>query len=58
MGFLGDRLERRGLLMAALLLTIAGDGLAMAAPRPVCICRVALWLESPLGLCTFLTLRP
>lgn len=33
MGFLGDRLERRGLLMAALLLTIAGDGIAMAASQ-------------------------
>ena len=33
MGFLGDRLERRQVLMAALLLSIAGDGLAMAAPH-------------------------
>jgi len=34
MGFLGDRLERRQVLMAALLLAIAGDGIAMAAPSP------------------------
>lgn len=34
MGFLGDRLERRQVLMAALLLAIAGDGIAMAAPYP------------------------
>ena len=33
MGFLGDRLERRRVLMGALLLSIAGDGLAMAAPH-------------------------
>lgn len=33
MGFLGDRLERRQVLMAALLLAIAGDGIAMAAPH-------------------------
>ena len=33
MGFLGDRLERRQVLMAALLLAMAGDGLAMAAPQ-------------------------
>ena len=33
MGFLGDRLERRQVLMAALLLSIAGDGIAMAAPH-------------------------
>ena len=32
MGFLGDRLERRQVLMAALLMLIAGDGIAMAAP--------------------------
>ena len=32
MGFLGDRLERRQVLMAALLLAIVGDGIAMAAP--------------------------
>jgi MFS family permease len=31
-GFLGDRLERRQVLMAALLMLIAGDGIAMAAP--------------------------
>jgi MFS family permease len=30
LGFLGDRLGRRRLLMAALLLSIAGDGIAMA----------------------------
>ncbi len=34
MGFLGDRLRRRRVLMAALLLSIAGDGMAMAAPNP------------------------
>lgn len=33
MGFLGDRLERRQVLMAALLMLIAGDGIAMAAPH-------------------------
>lgn len=33
MGFLGDRLERRQVLIAALLLAIAGDGLALAAPH-------------------------
>ena len=33
MGFLGDRLERRQVLMAALLLAIVGDGIAMAAPH-------------------------
>ena len=33
MGFLGDRLERRQVLMGALLLAIAGDGLALAAPK-------------------------
>jgi len=33
MGFLGDRLERRQVLTAALLLAIAGDGLALAAPH-------------------------
>ena len=33
MGFLGDRLERRLVLMAALLMLIAGDGIAMAAPE-------------------------
>ena len=33
MGFLGDRLRRRRVLMAALLLSIAGDGIAMAAPN-------------------------
>jgi MFS family permease len=33
MGFLGDRLGRRRVLMAALLLSIAGNGLAMAAPH-------------------------
>jgi len=32
-GFLGDRLGRRRVLMAALLLSIAGNGLAMAAPH-------------------------
>lgn len=32
MGFLGDRLERRQVLRAALLMLIAGDGIAMAAP--------------------------
>jgi MFS family permease len=32
MGFLGDRLERRQVLLAALLMLIAGDGIAMAAP--------------------------
>jgi MFS family permease len=32
MGFLGDRLERRRMLMAALLLAIAGDGVALTAP--------------------------
>ncbi len=31
MGFLGDRLERRRVLKAALLLSIAGDGIAIAA---------------------------
>lgn len=34
MGFLGDRLRRRRVLLSALLLTIAGDGIAMAAPNP------------------------
>lgn len=33
MGFLGDRLERRRVLMATLLLSIAGDGIALAAPN-------------------------
>ena len=33
-GFLGDRLERRRVLMAALLLAIAGDGMALAASDP------------------------
>jgi MFS family permease len=33
MGFLGDRLERRRVLMGALLLSIAGDGIALAAPH-------------------------
>jgi MFS family permease len=33
MGFLGDRLRRRRVLMAALLLSIAGDGMALAAPN-------------------------
>ena len=33
MGFLGDRLERKRVLMAALLLSIAGDGIALAAPN-------------------------
>ncbi|MBD2421913.1 MFS transporter [Cyanobium sp. FACHB-13342] len=33
MGFLGDRLERRQVLMGALLLAIAGDGIALAAPH-------------------------
>ncbi|MBW0182090.1 MAG: MFS transporter [Vulcanococcus sp.] len=33
MGFLGDRLERRRVLMAALLLSVAGDGIALAAPN-------------------------
>jgi predicted MFS family arabinose efflux permease len=33
MGFLGGRLRRRRVLMAALLLSIAGDGMAMAAPN-------------------------
>ena len=33
LGFLGDRLGRRRVLMAALLLSIAGNGLAMAAPH-------------------------
>ena len=33
MGFLGDRLERRQVLMAALVMLIAGDGIAMAAPH-------------------------
>jgi len=33
MGFLGDRLERRQVLVGALLLAMAGDGLAMAAPH-------------------------
>jgi MFS family permease len=32
MGFLGDRLGRREVLMAALVLAIAGDGIALAAP--------------------------
>ena len=32
MGFLGDRLGRRRMLMVALLLSIAGDGIALAAP--------------------------
>lgn len=32
MGFLGDRLERRRVLMAGLLLAIVGDGMASAAP--------------------------
>lgn len=33
MGFLGDRLRRRRVLIAALLVSIAGDGIAMAAPN-------------------------
>ena len=33
LGFLGDRLGRRRVLMAVLLLLIAGNGLAMAAPH-------------------------
>ena len=33
MGFLGDRFERRQVLKVALLLAIAGDGIAMAAPH-------------------------
>lgn len=33
MGFLGDRLERRRVLMGALLLAVAGDGIAMTAPH-------------------------
>jgi MFS family permease len=33
MGFLGDRLGRRQVLMASLLLSIAGDGIALAAPN-------------------------
>jgi MFS family permease len=33
LGFLGVRLGRRRVLMAALLLSIAGNGLAMAAPH-------------------------
>lgn len=32
MGFLGDRLGRRKVLMASLVLSIAGDGIALAAP--------------------------
>ena len=32
MGFLGDRLGRRQVLMASLVLSIAGDGIALAAP--------------------------
>jgi MFS family permease len=32
MGFLGDRLGRRKVLMGSLLLSIAGDGIALAAP--------------------------
>ena len=32
MGFLGDRLGRRQVLMGSLLLSIAGDGIALAAP--------------------------
>jgi MFS family permease len=32
MGFLGDRLGRRRMLMVALLLAIAGDGIALTAP--------------------------
>jgi len=33
LGFLGDRLGRRRVLMASLLLSIAGNGIAMAAPH-------------------------
>jgi len=33
MGFLGDRLGRRRMLVVALLLAIAGDGIALAAPH-------------------------
>lgn len=33
LGFLGDRLRRRQVLMGALMLSIAGDGIAMAAPH-------------------------
>lgn len=33
MGFLGDRLGRRQVLMASLLLSIAGDGIALMAPN-------------------------
>lgn len=33
MGFLGDRLGRRRVLMATLLLSIAGDGIALSAPN-------------------------
>jgi len=33
MGFLGDHLRRRRVLVAALLVSIAGDGIAMAAPN-------------------------
>ena len=33
MGFLGDRLDRRRVLMGTLLLSIAGDGIALTAPN-------------------------
>ena len=33
LGFLGDRLRRRQVLMGALMLSIAGDGIAMVAPH-------------------------
>ena len=46
LGFLGDRLRRRQVLMGALMLSIAGDGIAMVAPHAGFFCWVAPWRAS------------